>query len=105
LNAIFTVSAIIVMLGTGSVLQWFRFFPVSWRTGATFVHDMFAFAVFAVVIVHVAVALTHPDSMRSMFKGWVTERWATKHAPRWHQEHPASGHPPLGESRSRANSE
>ena len=24
------------MLGTGSMLKWFRFFPVNWRTGATF---------------------------------------------------------------------
>jgi formate dehydrogenase subunit gamma len=105
LNAIFTVGVIVVMLGTGSVLQWFRFFPVSWRSGATFVHDTFAFAVFAVVIVHIAFALTHPDSMRSMFKGWVTEGWGAKHAPRWDREPPASGHPPLRESRSRANSE
>jgi formate dehydrogenase subunit gamma len=105
LNAIFTIGAIVVMLGTGSVLQWFRFFPVPWRTGATFVHDMFAFAVFTVVIVHVAFALTHPDSMRSMIKGWVTEGWAAKHAPRWHQEHPAAGDPPLRDSPGRAHSE
>jgi len=35
-------------------MQWFGHFPVSWRTGATFVHDVFAFAVFIVVIGHVA---------------------------------------------------
>jgi len=72
LNAAFTGAAIVVMLATGSVMQWFGHFPVSWRTGATFVHDVFAFAVFIVVIGHVAFALTHRDAMRSMIKGWVT---------------------------------
>jgi formate dehydrogenase subunit gamma len=49
LNAIFTGTAIVVMLVTGAMLKWFRFFPVDWRTGATFVHDLFAFAIFFVV--------------------------------------------------------
>jgi formate dehydrogenase subunit gamma len=86
LNAIFIGATIIVMLVTGSMLQWFRFFPVSWRTGATFVHDVFAFAVFAVVIGHVYMALTHRDSLRSMFKGWVSESWAAAYAPNWLRE-------------------
>jgi len=83
LNAIFVAGVIVVMLGTGSMLQWFRFFPVSWRTGATFVHDIFAFAIFAVVLGHIAMALTHRDSMRSIIKGWVTEGWAARHAAAW----------------------
>jgi len=41
-----------VMLATGAMLKWFRFFPVDWRTGATFVHDVFAFAIFVVVAGH-----------------------------------------------------
>jgi formate dehydrogenase subunit gamma len=83
LNAIFTGGAIVVTLATGAVLKWFRFFPVSWRTGATFVHDMFAFAIFAVVVGHVLFAVTHRESMRSMIKGWVSEAWASRHAPAW----------------------
>jgi formate dehydrogenase subunit gamma len=86
LNAIFTAGAIVVMLATGSVLQWFRFFPVTWRTGATFVHDVLAFAIFFVVFGHIAFALTHRDSMRSMVKGWVTENWAAQHAAAWLKE-------------------
>ena len=35
LNAIFIGAAIVVMLATGAMLKWFRFFPVDWRTGAT----------------------------------------------------------------------
>ena len=33
LNAIFIGGSIVVMLATGFMLKWFRFFPVSWRTG------------------------------------------------------------------------
>jgi len=86
LNAIFTAGVIVVMLATGAVLQWFRFFPVTWRTGATFVHDVFAFVIFFVVFGHIAFALAHPDSMRSMIKGWVTESWAARHAAAWLKE-------------------
>ncbi len=72
LNAIFVGGSILVMLATGFVLKWFGFFPVSWRTGATFVHDLLALGIFLVVIGHVLFAVTHPDSLRSMFKGWVS---------------------------------
>lgn len=83
LNAIFTGAAIVVMLATGAILKWFRFFPVDWRTGATFVHDVFAFAIFIVVAGHVLFALAHPESLRSMIRGWVTQTWAARHAPGW----------------------
>ena len=86
LNAIFIGGSIVVMLATGFILKWFRFFPVSWRTGATFVHDVLALAIFAVVIGHILFALTHPDSMRSMIRGWVSEAWAARHAPGWLRE-------------------
>jgi formate dehydrogenase subunit gamma len=85
-NVIFTGAAIVVLFATGYILQWFRFFPVLWRTGATFTHDLFAFGVFAVVAGHVVFALTHPDSLRSMLTGSVEERWAARHAPSWLDE-------------------
>lgn len=91
LNAIFTGGAIVVMLATGAMLKWFRFFPVSWRTGATFVHDVFAFAIFLVVIGHILFALTHRESMRSMIRGWVTEVWAARHASAWLAEEKSKG--------------
>jgi formate dehydrogenase subunit gamma len=86
LNVLFVAGAIVVMLGTGSVLRWYRFFPLSWRTGGTFVHDVLAFAVFLVVLGHVAFALTHRDALRSMFWGWVTRSWAKRHASGWLEE-------------------
>ena len=86
LNAIFIGAVILIMLVTGSMLQWFRFFSVSLRQGATFVHDAFAFAIFAVVIGHITMAITHRDALRSIFKGWVSEQWAAVHASRWLKE-------------------
>ena len=86
LNALFVVAAIFMMLITGSVLQWFRFFPVPWRTGATFVHDAFAYAIFAAVVGHVVMAFTHPEALRSMVTGRVTKKWAAQHAAAWSLE-------------------
>jgi formate dehydrogenase subunit gamma len=89
LNALFIGGSIAVMLGTGVVLKWFGFFPLDWRTGATFVHDVLAAAIFVVVFGHIAFAITHRDALRSIFTGWVTESWAARHAPRWLQEEQA----------------
>jgi formate dehydrogenase subunit gamma len=86
LNAIFISAAIVVMLVTGSMLQWFRFFSVSLRQGATFVHDVFAFAIFAVVIGHIFMAISHRDSLQAIVKGWVSEQWAATNATRWLKE-------------------
>ena len=90
LNAIFVGVAIVLTFATGFILKWFRFFPVGWRTGATFVHDVLAFMIFAVVIGHIGFAVTHRDALRAMFKGWVTESWAAKHAPGWLAEEKAA---------------
>jgi len=86
MNTIFVGASIFVMLATGVMLQWFRFFPVSWRSGATFVHDVVAYAVFFVVIGHVVMAFTHRDALPAIFKGWVSESWAQRYAPRWFTE-------------------
>ena len=86
LNAIFVGVSILVMLVTGAMLQWFRFFPVPWRSGATFVHDVFAYAIFFVVIGHIVMALTHREALRSIFKGSVSRSWAERHATRWLRE-------------------
>jgi formate dehydrogenase subunit gamma len=86
LNALFIGAVIVVMLATGAMLQWFRFFPVPWRQGATFVHDTFALLIFIVVFGHIYMALTHRDSLRSIFKGWVSEKWAATHAAGWLKE-------------------
>ncbi len=86
LNAVFIGGAIAVFLATGIVMKWFELFPVSWRTGATFVHETLAYVVVAVVLGHIVIALTHRDALRSMVRGWVTVAWAQRHAPRWARE-------------------
>ncbi len=86
LNAVFIGASILVMLVTGAILQWFRFFSISQREGATFVHDSFAFLVVVVIVGHIYMALTHRGSLRSMIDGTVTGRWATQHAPAWLRE-------------------
>lgn len=86
LNAVFIGATIVVMFGTGGMLQWFRFFSVPLREGATFVHDSFALAVVVVIVGHIYMALTHRDSLRSMVTGTVSQRWASQHAPQWLHE-------------------
>lgn len=88
LNTIFVASAIVVLLVTGSMLQWFRFFSVPLRVGATFVHDAFALTVFIVVVGHVVMALSHRETLRAIFTGWVSTKWAKTHAVRWLDEQP-----------------
>lgn len=86
LNAAFTLGAIVVMLATGSIMHWFRFFPVEWRTGATFVHDWLALALALVIIGHLKMALADPDARRGMTEGWVPTIWARRHRPKWYEE-------------------
>jgi formate dehydrogenase gamma subunit len=83
LNAVFVGAAIVIMLATGVVMHWFSPWPLSWRTGATFVHQWLAIAVFVVVLGHITYALLNPAALRSMFKGTISRRWALRHAPAW----------------------
>jgi formate dehydrogenase subunit gamma len=83
LNAVFTAGVIVVMLATGLVMHSIHLFPIDWRTGATFVHDVVFFVASAVIVGHIGFALTHPPALRSMFKGTVTEAWARRHTAGW----------------------
>jgi formate dehydrogenase subunit gamma len=85
LNAAFLGSAIVVMLGTGIVLKWFSLFALRTRTGATFVHDWTALAIWLAVGGHIFFALRDPDALRSMLRGWVPTRWARTERPRWYE--------------------
>jgi formate dehydrogenase subunit gamma len=86
LNAAFVAGAGLVMLGTGVIMHWFHPWPLSWRTGATFVHDWIALAIGLVIIGHVGMAVRDPDALKSMFTGRISRRWAEKHAPLWVRE-------------------
>lgn len=91
LNASFIAGVIVVMLGTGSIMNWFHYFPVDWRTGATFVHDWIAIALFVVVVGHIGMALADPDSLNSMLRGTVDATWARQRRPRWYAEERQAG--------------
>lgn len=86
LNSLFIAGILPVLLMTGAIMKWFDPFPDSWRTGATFVHDLAAFGVWIAVTGHIGKALAEPDALRSMVRGWVPEDWARRHRPRWHHD-------------------
>jgi formate dehydrogenase subunit gamma len=86
LNAVFIGAALVVQLMTGAIMYWFKPFPDSWRTGATFVHDSTWLVLIVVIIGHIIFALRDPDSMRSMLKGWVPQSWARRERPVWWAE-------------------
>jgi formate dehydrogenase subunit gamma len=86
LNATFLGAAIFIMLGTGSIMKWFDPFPISWRTGATFVHDWVALGVWLAVIGHIMFALRDPDALGAMRRGPISARWARTKRPRWYEE-------------------
>lgn len=86
LNATFLGAAIVLMLGTGIMMKWFESFPLSWRTGATFVHDWVALGVWIAVIGHIVFAMRDPEALASMQRGKISARWARTKRPRWYEE-------------------
>lgn len=86
LNAALVAGAAVVMLGTGSIMRWFSWFPLDWRTGATFVHDWFALLVWVLVLGHITFALRDGDALESMVGGTVPAAWARRKAPLWYEE-------------------
>ena len=83
LNAAFTAGAGLVMLGTGIILRWYRPWPLSWRSGATFVHNWLALLIVVAIAGHILLALSDGDALRSMFTGRISRAWARRHAPAW----------------------
>lgn len=86
LNAAFAGGAILVMLGTGTILTFPDPWPDTYRTGATFVHDWLTFAIFVVLLGHLWYALRDGGALSGMFLGRVTTDWAARHHPAWLDE-------------------
>jgi formate dehydrogenase subunit gamma len=86
LNAAFTAGSIPVMLGTGIVMRWYKPFPLSWRTGATFVHDWVATLLLLTIIGHIVKAVSDREALGGMVTGEVSRGWAARHHPRWLDE-------------------
>src|SRR4051794_17887904 len=85
LNAILVAGALPVMLATGSLMKWHDPFSDSWRTGATFVHDLGYVGLTLLIAGHIHFARKDPQPMLAMRRGWpVPLAWAREHHPRWH---------------------
>lgn len=86
LNAALSAGAISVLLATGTLMYFPDLARLSWRTGATFVHDWFALTLGLLVFGHISYALRDPGSRRGMRTGSVTEAWARVHHAAWIEE-------------------
>ena len=86
LNAALSGGAIVVLLATGTLMYFPDVARLSWRTGATFVHDWFALALGLLVIGHISHAMRDRGSRRGMRSGSVTTTWARTHHAAWLDE-------------------
>ena len=83
LNTAFLLGAGVVLFLTGLMLRAATSFPVTLRTGATFVHDWFAIGLTLLVLGHVVLALRDPGALAGITRGSVRVDWARRHHPRW----------------------
>jgi formate dehydrogenase subunit gamma len=86
LNGALSGGAIAALLGTGTIMYFPGLTRLSWRTGATFVHDWFALAVGLLVIGHIFYASKDPEARRGMVTGQVSDSWAYAEHAAWADE-------------------
>jgi formate dehydrogenase subunit gamma len=86
LNAALSAGAIGVLLATGTVMYFTRVFRLSWRSGATFLHDWFALALGLLVVGHTLYAIRDPAALKSMRTGRVPLSWARREHAAWVEE-------------------
>jgi formate dehydrogenase subunit gamma len=83
LNSAFVLGASVVMFVTGLMLHFFEPLPDSIRTGATFVHDMFALAVVVTGAGHIWMAWSDPEARLGLRTGVVSRDWVQRKHPLW----------------------
>jgi formate dehydrogenase subunit gamma len=86
LNASVTGGAILVLLGTGIIMYFPDLTRLTWRTGATFVHDWFALGLGLLVLGHITYAMRDRESRRGMRTGRVSASWARAQHAAWADE-------------------
>jgi formate dehydrogenase subunit gamma len=86
LNAALSTGSIVVLLVTGTLMYYPDLVRLSWRTGASFVHDWFALGVGLLVIGHIMYAVRDPESRQGMRTGHVSAAWARTHHGEWATE-------------------
>ncbi len=99
LNSAFVLGATIVMFVTGLMLHFFEPLPDDVRTGATFVHDMFALAVVVIGTGHAWMAWNDPEARVGLRTGFVSAGWARRKHPLW--EEPVGSQPASGDEVAR----
>jgi formate dehydrogenase subunit gamma len=85
-NAALTAGAILVLLGTGLLMYFPGIARLSWRTGATLIHDWFALALGLLVLGHIVFAIKDPGARRGMRTGQVSVGWARTQHRNWAEE-------------------
>jgi len=75
--------ATLVMLGTGLMMWFTHLTPLTWRTGATFVHDWLALTIGVVLAGHIGMAIADPESRRGLRTGSVSREWAKREHRLW----------------------
>ncbi len=85
LNSAFVLAATIVMFVTGLMLHFFEPLPDTVRTGATFVHDMFALAVVVMGSGHIWMAWSDPEARLGLRTGFVSRGWVRRKHPLWEE--------------------
>lgn len=91
-NAWLVAGATGVLLGTGVVMYWTGLVRLSWRSGATFVHDWSALALGLLVVGHLTFALRDPEARRGIRVGRVSRSWARREHAAWVDELDSSTH-------------
>ncbi|MDX6319057.1 MAG: hypothetical protein QOD35_2457 [Nocardioidaceae bacterium] len=86
LNAALTAGSILVLLASGLLMYFPDVARLSWRTGATLVHDWFALGLGVLVVGHIVEAVHDPEARRGMRTGRVRRSWALKEHRDWVDE-------------------
>jgi formate dehydrogenase subunit gamma len=86
LNAALSAGSIGVLLATGIVMYFTTVTRLSWRSGATFLHDWFSLGLGLLVVGHILFALRDPEAMSSMRRGFVPLKWARREHAAWAAE-------------------
>lgn len=86
LNSAFVLAAVIVMFATGLMLHYFDLLPDNIRTGATFVHDLFATAVVIMAAGHIWMAFGDQEARTGLKSGYVSRGWVEREHALWAEE-------------------
>lgn len=88
LNSSVLTGAVLVLLGTGLLMRYGNAAPLSWRTGATFVHDWSSAGVALLVLGHMSFATRDPQARAGLRTGHVSREWARREHRGWAEQQP-----------------